>query len=127
MNFKLPNHNFNDEHIKLLEDVHLSQKNLLANCEDLRDRISNLEQAQCTFSDSISHLQQQIHSDNLHYQSFSVKLKLNIFLNIVIILLICASLTFVGLHFWDVPSQTQAANNYIYNQIIKDTDSQHSH
>ena len=31
MNFKLPNKNFNDEQLKMLEDIQLSQKNILEN------------------------------------------------------------------------------------------------
>ena len=96
MNFKLPNYNFNDEHLKMLEDIQLSQKKILAKFTELNNRIKIEE----TFLD---------------------KLNLNIFVSIATALIICAILVIFGWHFWDIPSQTQAVNDYIYNQIIKES------
>ena len=37
----------------------------------------------------------------------------------ILIIVIIASIVF-GLHFWDVPAQTNAMNQYIYEKIIKE-------
>ena len=117
MNFKLPNYNLNDEQFKMLEDIQLSQKNILAKFTELNNRISELEKSQRNFS-----LALQKKSEEKIEKSFLLdKLNLNIFLCIATILIICVVLVVFGWHFWDIPSQTQAVNDYIYNQIIKES------
>ena len=119
MDFKLPNNNFNEQQLKLLETIQLSQKNILAKCSDLSERISKLEKAQQFI---ISELSRQKNSDES--LSFSDKLDLNIFLSVAATLIICALLIIFAWHFWDIPSQTQAVNDYIYTKIIAETASQ---
>ena len=107
MNFKLPNKNFNDEQLKMLEDIQLSQKNILEKCAELNGRISELEKSQ-----------QKNPDEPL---SFSDKLDLNIFLSVAATLIICAVLIIFGWHFWEIPSQTQAVNDYIYSKIVTES------
>ena len=62
MNFKLPNYNLNNEQFKTLEDIQLSQKNILTKCADLSERISELEKFQHDISLTIQ--QKTEHDDN---------------------------------------------------------------
>lgn len=121
MNFKLPNYNLNEEQLKMLEDIQLSQKNILAKCADLSERISELEKSQRSFSLAI-----QKKSDEKIEESFLDKLNLNIFLSVAATLIICVVLLVFGWHFWDIPSQTQAVNDYIYSKIVTESPVQNS-
>ena len=116
MNFKLPNKNFNDEQLKMLEDIQLSQKNILEKCAELNGRISELEKSQQTV---VFELSRQKNPDET--LSFSDKLDLNIFLSVAATLIICAVLIIFGWHFWEIPSQTQAVNDYIYSKIVTES------
>lgn len=118
MDFKLPNNNFNEQQLKLLESIQLSQKSILAKCANLSDRISELEKTQHDIS--VACQQKLEHDEN----SFSDKLDLNIFLSFAATFLICIVLIIFGWHFWNIPSQTQAVNDYIYSQIVKESNSQ---
>lgn len=120
MDFKLPNNNFNEHQIKLLESIQLSQNNILAKCSNLNERISKLEKSQ---HDIFVACQQKPEHDD---DSFLDKLNLNIFLSIATTFIICAVLIIFGWHFWDIPSQTQAVNDYIYTKIITETAAQFS-
>lgn len=100
MDFKLPNNNFNENQIKLLETIQLSQKNILTQFSDLNKRISELEHSQQAVISKISH---QNKSDEP--LSFSDRLDLNIFLTLAVTLIICIALIVFGWHFWDIPSQ----------------------
>ena len=121
MNFKLPNKNFSDDQIKLLEDILLSQKNILAKFSELNNRISELEKSQRDFS-----LALQKKSEEKIEESFLDKLNLNISLSVATTLIICAVLVVFGWHFWDMPSQTQAVNDYIYSKIVTESATQNS-
>lgn len=119
MDFKLPNNNFNENQIKILENIQLSQNNILAQFSDLNKRISELENSQQAVISKISH---QNKSDEP--LSFSDRLNLNISLTLAVTLIICIALIVFGWHFWDIPSQTQAVNDYIYTKIISETATQ---
>lgn len=119
MNFKLPNNNFNEHQLELLENIQLSQKNILAKCAELNGRISELEKTQQNIFSAISNLPQQ--KDDHSEESFLDKLNLNIFISIAATFLICAVLVIFGWHFWDIPSQTQAVNDYIYSKIVTES------
>ena len=119
MDFKLPNNNFNERQLKLLESIQLSQNNILTKCAELNQRISELEKTQHDISAACQ--QKPEHNDD----SFLDKLNLNIFLSVAATLIICAVLIILGWHFWDIPSQTQAVNDYIYTKIITETSSQY--
>ena len=121
MDFKFPNNNFNENQIKLLENIQLSQKNILAQFSDLNKRISELENAQQAVISEISHK-----NKSEEPISFSDRLDLNIFLTLAVTLIICIALIVFGWHFWDIPSQTQAVNDYIYTKIISETSAQNS-
>lgn len=115
MNFKLPNYNLNDEQLKMLEDIQLSQKNILAKCAELNRRISELEKSQQNIFVAIR--QKSEHDDD----SFRNKLNLNIILSVAATLIISVILVVFGWHFWDIPSQTQAVNDYIYSKIVTES------
>lgn len=119
MNFKLPNKNFNEEHLKMLEDIQLSQKKILAKFSELNNRISELEKSQHNFFLAI-----QKNSEEKIEKFFLDKLNLNIFLNIAAILIICTVFVIFGWHFWEIPSQTQAVNDYIYSKIVTESAAQ---
>ena len=121
MDFKLPNNNFNEQQLKLLENIQLSQKNILTQFSDLNKRISELENSQQAVISEISHKNEPDES-----LSFSDRLDLNIFLTLAVTLIICIALIVFGWHFWDIPSQTQAVNDYIYTKIISETSAQNS-
>ncbi len=121
MDFKLPNNNFNEQQLKLLENIQLSQKNILTQFSDLNKRISELENSQQAVISEISHKNEPDES-----LSFSDRLDLNIFLTLAVTLIICIALIVFGWHFWDIPSQTQAVNDYIYTKIISENSAQNS-
>ena len=118
MDFKLPNNNFDEKQLKILDDIQLAQNNILAQFSNLNKRISELENSQQIISQTISEISQRKNQDEPI--SFPDKLDLNIFLTFVATLIICVVLVVFGLHFWDIPSQTQAVNDYIYQQIVKE-------
>ena len=64
MDFKLSNNNFNENQIKLLENIQLSQKNILTQFSDLNKRISELEHSQQAVISEISH-QNNSNANNL--------------------------------------------------------------
>ena len=121
MDFKFPNNNFNEKQLKLLDNIQLTQNNILAQFSNLHKRISELENSQQAI---LSQLSKQKSQDEPI--SFSDKLNLNIFLTFVATLIICVVLVVFGWHFWDIPSQTQAVNDYIYQQIVKETAAQNA-
>ena len=121
MDFKFPNNNFNEKQLKLLDNILLAQNNILAQFSNLNKRISELENSQQAIISQIS--KQKSQDEPI---SFPDKLDLNIFLTFVATLIICAVLVVFGWHFWDIPSQTQAVNDYIYTKIIAETAAQNS-
>ena len=121
MDFKLPNNNFNEQQLKLLDNILLAQNNILAQFSNLNKRIAELENSHQAILSQIS--KQKSQDDPL---SFADKLDLNIFLTFVATLIICTVLVVFGWHFWDIPSQTQAVNDYIYTKIITETASQNA-
>ena len=121
MDFKLPNNNFDEKQLKILDDIQLAQNNILAQFSNLNKRIAELENSHQAILSQIS--KQKSQDDPL---SFADKLDLNIFLTFVATLIICTMLVVFGWHFWDIPSQTQAVNDYIYTKIITETASQNA-
>ena len=121
MDFKLPNNNFDEKQLKILDDIQLAQNNILAQFSNLNKRIAELENSHQAILSQIS--KQKSQDDPL---SFADKLDLNIFLTFVATLIICTVLVVFGWHFWDIPSQTQAVNDYIYTKIITETASQNA-
>ena len=119
MDFKLPNNNFDEKQLKILDDIQLAQNNILTKFTDLNNRISELENSHQAI---LSQLSKQKNQDETI--SFPDKLDLNIFLTFVATLIICVVLVVFGWHFWEIPSQTQAVNDYVYQQIVKETASQ---
>ena len=121
MDFKLPNNNFNEQQLKLLDNILLAQNNILAQFSNLNKRIAELENSHQAIISEIS--KQKSQDEPI---SFPDKLDLNIFLTLAVTLIVCISLIVFGFHFWDIPSQTQAVNDYIYTKIITETASQNA-
>ena len=121
MDFKFPNNNFNEKQLKLLDNILLAQNNILAQFSNLNKRIAELENSHQAI---LSQLSKQKSPDEPI--SFPDKLDLNIFLTLAVTLIVCISLIVFGFHFWDIPSQTQAVNDYIYTKIITETASQNA-
>ena len=119
MDFKLPNNNFNEQQLKLLDNILLAQNNILAQFSNLNKRIAELENSHQAIISEIS--KQKSQDEPI---SFPDKLDLNIFLTLAVTLIVCISLIVFGFHFWDIPSQTQAVNDYIYTKIITETAAQ---
>ena len=109
----------------LLNEINSTLKKIQSSIESLNQRINKLETLQ---NDSNSNI-----ITDLHSQISSVISKLeqsndknnnpSSFGGFILIILIIASIVF-GLHFWDVPAQTNAINQYIYEKIIKETSHQ---
>ena len=93
----------------------------MAQFSDLNKRISKIENSQQAVISEISH--QNKPDEPL---SFSDRLDLNILLTLAVTLIICIALIVFSWHFWDIPSQTQAVNDYIYTKIISETSAQNS-
>ena len=108
----------------LLNEINSTLKKIQSSIDSLNQRINKLETIQ---NDSNSNI-----ITDLHSQTSSVINKLEQFQDkdnnnnnssfggLILVIVIVASIVF-GLHFWDVPAQTNAINQYIYEKIIKDT------
>ena len=118
MPFESPQLNHQKE---LLTEINSTLKKILSSIDSLNQRINKLETIQ---NDSHSNI-----ITDLHSQISSVISKLeqsndknnnpSSFGGLTLIILIIASIVF-GLHFWDVPAQTNAINQYIYEKIFKE-------
>ena len=118
MPFESPQLNHQKE---LLTEINSSLKKILSSIDSLNQRINKLETIQ---NDSNSNI-----ITDLHNQISNVIKKLeqtndkdnnnSSFGGLILVIVIVTSIVF-GLHFWDVPAQTNAMNQYIYEKIIKE-------
>lgn len=116
MPFQLPK---NEQQNDLLNEIISSLKSIQISIDSLNQRISNLESSN---NDSNFHITSNLHSqlsDIINKLEQSNKKTTNhySFSGLILLLIIIASIVF-GFHFWDVPSQTNAINQYIYQKII---------
>ena len=107
---------------ELLTEINSSLKKILSSIDSLNQRINKLETIQ---NDSNSNIITDLHNQisnviNKLEQSNDKDNNNSSFGGFILIILIITSIVF-GLHFWDVPAQTNAINQYIYEKIIKET------
>ena len=109
----------------LLTEINSTLKKIQSSIDSLNQRIYKLETIQ---NDSNSNIITDLHSQisnviNKLEQSNVKDDNSFSFGGFILVIVIVASIVF-GLHFWDVPAQTNAINQYIYEKIIKETSHQ---
>ena len=119
MPFESPQFNQQKE---LLTEINSTLKKIQSSVDSLNQRINKLETIQ---NDSNSTIITDLHSQisnviNKLEQSNNKSNNTSSFGSLILVIVIIASIVF-GLHFWDVPAQTNAINQYIYEKIIKET------
>ena len=110
----------------LLNEINSTLKKIQSSVDSLNQRINKLETIQNdSNSNIISDLHSQISSVISKLEQSNDKDNNNpSFGGFILIILIVASVVF-GLHFWDVPAQTNAINQYIYEKIFKEQNLNH--
>ena len=99
-----PSHQKND----LSTEIDSTLKNIQLSVDSLNKRLDKLEHSQRDSYQAISRLEQHTNKDNKPDSSFG---------GLILLVIIIAGIVF-GFHFWDVPAQTNAINQYIYEKII---------
>ena len=107
---------------ELLNKIDSTLKEIQTSIDSLNQHINKLETIQ---NDSNSNIITDLHSQisnviNKLEQSNDKSNNNFSFSGFILVIVIIASIVF-GLHFWDVPAQTNAINQYIYEKIIKET------
>ena len=107
---------------ELLTEINSTLKKIQSSVDSLNQRINQLETIQ---NDSNSNIITDLHSQissviNKLEQTNDKDNNNSYFGGFILVIVIISSIVF-GLHFWDVPAQTNAINQYIYEKIIKDT------
>ena len=116
MPFESPQFNQQKE---LLTEINSTLKKIQSSIDSLNQRINKLETIQNdSNSNIITDLHKQISNVINKLEQSNDKGNNNSSLGgLILIILIVASVVF-GLHFWDVPAQTNAINQYIYEKIM---------
>ena len=122
MPFESPQLNHQND---LLNEINSTLKKIKSSVDSLNQRINKLETIQNdSNSNIITDLHSQISNVINKLEQYNVKDNNNSYFGgFIIVIVIVASIVF-GLHFWDVPAQTNAINQYIYEKIIKDSSHQ---
>lgn len=122
MPFESPQLNHQND---LLSDINSTLKKIQSSVDSLNQRIYKLEALQNdSNSNIITDLHGQISNVINKLEQSNIKDNNNSYFGgFILVIVIIASIVF-GLHFWDVPAQTNAINQYIYEKIIKDTSHQ---
>ena len=110
---------------ELLTEINSSLKKIQSSVDSLNQRINKLETIQNdSNSNIITDLHGQISNVINKLEQSNIKDNNNSYFGgFILVIVIIASIVF-GLHFWDVPAQTNAINQYIYEKIIKETSHQ---
>ena len=107
MPFIVPqNHQKND----LPPEIDSNLKNIQLSIDSLNKRLDKLEHYQRDSYQAISRLEQHANNDSKPDSSFG---------GLILLVIVIAVIVF-GFHFWDVPAQTNAINQYIYEKIIRE-------
>ena len=115
MPFESPQLNHQND---LLNEINSTLKKIQSSFDSLNQRINKLETLQNDYnSNIITDLHKQISNVINKLEQSNDKSNNNSLGGLILIILIIASIVF-GLHFWDVPAQTNAINQYIYEKII---------
>ena len=116
MPFESPQFNHQKE---LLTEINTTLKKIQASVDSLNQRIGKLETIQ-NDSNIITDLHSQISTVINKLEQSNVKDgNFSSFGGLILVIVIVTSIVF-GLHFWDVPAQTNAINQFIYEKIIKE-------
>ena len=116
MPFESPQFNHQKD---LLNEINSTLKKIQSSVDSLNQRINKLETLQNDSNSTIiTDLHSQISNVINKLEQSNVKDNNNSsFGGFILIIIITASIVF-GLHFWDVPAQTNAINQYIYEKIF---------
>ena len=111
---------------ELLSEINSTLKKIQSSVDSLNQRINKLETIQ---NDSNSTIITDLHSQisnviNKLEQSNNKSNNTSSFGSLILVIVIIASIVF-GLHFWDVPAQTNAINQYIYEKIFLEQSRNH--
>ena len=119
MPFEIPH---DKQQKELLSEINSTLNQIQSSVDSLNQRINKLETLQNDYnSHFIADLNKQISNViNKLEQTNDNKPAASSFGGLILIIVIIASIVF-GWHFWDVPAQTNAINQYIYEKIIKDS------
>ena len=106
---------------ELLTEINYTLKKIQSSIDSFNQRINKLETIQ---NDSNTNIITDLHSQisnviNKLEQTNDKNNNNSPFGGFILIIVIIASIV-LGLHFWDVPAQTNAMNQYIYEKIIKE-------
>ena len=123
MPFESPQFNQQKE---LLTEINSALRKLQSSIDSLNQRINKLETIQ---NDSNSNIITDLHNQisnviNKLEQTNDKNNNNSSFGGFILIIVIIASIVF-GLHFWDVPAQTNAINQYIYEKTFKEQNLNH--
>ena len=123
MPFESPQFNQQKE---LLTEINSALRKLQSSIDSLNQRINKLETIQ---NDSNSNINTDLHNQisnviNKLEQTNDKNNNNSSFGGFILIIVIIASIVF-GLHFWDVPAQTNAINQYIYEKTFKEQNFNH--
>ena len=118
MPFESPQLNHQND---LLNEINSTLKKIKSSVDSMNQRINKLETIQ---NDSNTNIITDLHSQisnviNKLEQTNDKNNNNSPFGGFILIIVIIASIV-LGLHFWDVPAQTNAMNQYIYEKIIKE-------
>ena len=118
MPFESPQLNHQND---LLNEINSTLKKIKSSVDSMNQRINKLETIQ---NDSNTNIITDLHSQisnviNKLEQTNDKDNNNSSFGGLILVIVIVTSIVF-GLHFWDVPAQTNAMNQYIYEKIIKE-------
>ena len=123
MPFESPQLNHQKE---LLNKIDSTLKEIQTSIDSLNQHINKLETIQNdSNSNIITDLHKQISNVINKLEQSNVKYgNSSSFGGLILVIIIIASIVF-GLHFWDVPAQTNAINQYIYEKTFKEQNFNH--
>ena len=123
MPFESPQLNHQND---LLNEINSTLKKIQTSVDSLNQHINKLETIQ---NDSNSNIITDLHNQisnviNKLEQTNDKNNNNSSFGGLILVIVIVASIVF-GLHFWDVPAQTNAINQYIYEKTFKEQNFNH--
>ena len=122
MPFKQNNNNISNEDSQVLNDILTAIHQLKSSVDNLNQRLNKLESTTNKQIESISANSEQLKKDIDKFSNNSA-IQFLIILAITVVILISGIVSSV--HSWDVPAQTNAINQYIYEKIFKEQNFNH--
>ena len=112
------NNNISNDDSQVLNDILTAIRQLKSSVDNLSQRLNKLESAANNKQiESISATSEQLKKD-IDKVSNSSAIQFLIILAITVVILIGGIIS--SIHSWDVPAQTNAINQYIYEKIFKE-------